>query len=66
MTRNMGTADRVLRAIVGAGFILAFFLGWVSGWLGWLLLAIGVIFLLTTLMGNCPLYRPFGIKTGGD
>ena len=66
MIRNMGSADRVIRTVLGAVFILAFFLGWVSGWLAWLLLAFGIIFLLTALVGNCPLYRPFGFKTGGD
>lgn len=36
---------------------------WVTGTFGILLLTLGAIFLLTSLIGFCPLYAPFGIST---
>jgi len=57
MKKNMGGIDRTLRLVVGAGLI-----GWavVSGnpW-GY----VGAIPLVTALIGWCPAYLPFGIKT---
>lgn len=68
MTRNMGTADKGIRLIVAA--ILAFvalgtnMLG--SGLLFWLALIVAAVFTLTSLVGNCPLYRIIGLKTCKD
>lgn len=58
MTRNMGTADRVLRAIVGLVLISLVFVGPKTAW-GW----IGLIPLVTALIGWCPVYVPLGVKT---
>ncbi|KPP97198.1 DUF2892 domain-containing protein [Marinobacter sp. HL-58] len=58
MTRNMGTADRTIRAIVGVVLLALVFVGPQTAW-GW----IGIIPLATALMGNCPAYSLIGIKT---
>ncbi|MGM0774563.1 MAG: YgaP family membrane protein [Pseudomonadota bacterium] len=58
MTRNMGTADRTIRAIVGIVLLALVFVGPQTAW-GW----IGIIPLATALMGNCPAYSLIGIKT---
>lgn len=58
MTRNMGTADRTIRAIVGVVLLAMVFVGPQTAW-GW----IGIIPLATALMGNCPAYSLIGIKT---
>lgn len=58
MTKNMGTADRVLRGIVGLVLIALVFVGPKTAW-GW----IGLIPLVTALIGWCPAYVLFGIKT---
>lgn len=58
MTRNMGTADRTVRAIVGIVLLALVFIGPQTAW-GW----IGIIPLATALMGNCPAYSLLGIKT---
>ncbi|MCS7748819.1 DUF2892 domain-containing protein [Shewanella indica] len=58
MKVNMGTIDRVLRAIVGLVLIALVFVGPETPW-GWL----GVIPLATAFMGVCPAYAIFGIKT---
>ena len=63
MSNNIGTFDRVLRII----FVLIFIAyalklgmpdtGW--NWVGW----IGIVPLLTALVGTCPLYRLIGVNT---
>ncbi len=63
MTANVGAVDRILRIIIGAALI-AFALGFIAtgspyAWLGW----IGVIPLLTALVGSCPLYSIVGLST---
>ncbi len=62
MTRNEGTADRVLRAILGAAVILLA-LWSLAGALYWIALAIGAVLLLTAASGFCPAYRLLGVRT---
>ncbi len=63
MKKNMGKTDRMVRIILA--FVLAglYFGNIVTGTLGIVLLALGVIFLLTSLVSFCPLYAPFGLST---
>ena len=56
--RNEGTVDRVLRVIGGAALISLVFVGPETPW-GW----IGVVPLVTGLIGNCPVYSLLGIST---
>jgi len=60
MTKNVGTIDRVLRAVVGLGLIGATVAGYLPVW-GW----IGVVLLATAAIGWCPAYVPFGFKSCG-
>lgn len=59
----MGTADRIFRIIVAIVIAILFFTGAVTGVLGIILLALGAIFVLTSVVSFCPLYLPFGIST---
>jgi hypothetical protein len=63
MTKNMGTADRVIRAIIAVIMLSLYFTGTVTGTLGIVLVALSVIFLLTSFISFCPLYLPFGLST---
>ena len=63
MRSNIGTTDRILRIIFAAVIAILFFTGVVSGTVGILLLVLAAILLLTSLIGFCPLYVPFGIRT---
>lgn len=56
--KNMGTIDRVLRAVIGVALIALVFFGPQTPW-GW----IGIIPLATALIGWCPAYSIVGIKT---
>ena len=63
MTKNMRTADRAVRTI--AALVIGFLLlnGTVSGALGTLLGLLAVIFLATSTISYCPLYRLFKFST---
>jgi hypothetical protein len=63
MNKNMGTVDRVVRTLLAllAGWL--YFTGRVGGTLGIVLVVVAVVFLLTSLVGVCPGYLPFGIST---
>ena len=58
---NEGSIDRILRVVIGAALILGFFLNR-DGAYSWLYL-IGIVPLVTGLIGTCPLYSIFGIST---
>ncbi len=60
MTRNEGRLDRALRIILGLALIAIVFVGPQTP-LGW----IGVVPLVTGLVGMCPLYSLLGINTCG-
>ena len=63
MTTNMGKADRLIRPLLAAAFIALYFTGTVTGTLGIVLLVLAGVFLLTSVVGMCPLYSLFGIST---
>jgi hypothetical protein len=55
---NEGTADRTLRVVAGIGLLSLTVIGPKTGW-G----LIGLVPLVTGLVGNCPLYSVFGLST---
>lgn len=56
--QNVGGVDRALRAVVGLILIALVFVGPQTPW-GW----VGLVPLLTAIIGFCPAYTIFGIKT---
>ncbi|MBX9738973.1 MAG: DUF2892 domain-containing protein [Beijerinckiaceae bacterium] len=63
MTKNVGGLDRLLRVAIGL-LLIAYAIpigfpqtGW--NWVGW----IGVVPLLTALVGSCPAYSLLGMST---
>jgi len=58
MTANVGGIDKILRIVAGASLIGATAAGLLPVW-GY----IGIVPLATGLMGWCPAYTLFGIKT---
>jgi hypothetical protein len=56
MKKNMGNFDKAVRLLVAlVVVVLAFTL---------VLVILAAVFVLTSLIGFCPLYWPFGINTG--
>ncbi len=62
MTKNMGSADRVIRVLLAAIMATLFFTGIISGTLGIVLLVLAGIFVLTSLVSFLPLVRAFRIE----
>lgn len=63
MKTNEGTVDRILRIIVGIALIVVGL--WVVGsqWAIWTLTIIGILLLITGIIGWCGIYALFGIST---
>ena len=62
MKQNMGRTDRIIRVLVGiAALLIAIFV--TSGVVDIILYVIAAIMIITSLVGICPLYIPFGIST---
>lgn len=59
---NEGTIDRALRIAAGAALLIWFFVDQGTGFWHYAKL-IGIVPLLTGLVGSCPLYSIFGIST---
>jgi hypothetical protein len=63
MNKNMGSTDKTIRIIAAILFGILYLTGTVSGIWGIILLILGIVFLLTSFIGFCPLYLPFKIST---
>ncbi len=63
MKKNMGSGDRVIRILLAAVFAVLYFTGTVSGTLGYVLLGLGGVFVLTSLVSFCPLYALLGLNS---
>ena len=65
VTKNMGTADRIIRAALALSVAGLFFTGRISGTVALVLSVFAVVFLFTSLVGSCPGYALLGISTRG-
>ncbi len=63
MTVNMASWDRIVRFVVAVIFGYLFFTKMVSGVVGIVLLILAIVFLLTSFVGFCPLYKVFNFST---
>lgn len=60
MVCNVGKTDKVIRVVVGVALIVwAITSGNILGY-------IGIILVITSIIGFCPLYTLLGINTGCD
>ncbi|MBS1579668.1 MAG: DUF2892 domain-containing protein [Bacteroidetes bacterium] len=63
MKANMSLADRVIRIAAVIVIAVLYFTDQISGTLAIILGIVAAIFVLTSLVSFCPLYRLFGIST---
>jgi len=63
MKANMGTIDRAIRVLIAVVVVALYYGNVISGVVAIVLLAFAGVFLLTSLISFCPLYKPFGIST---
>ena len=59
----MGIADRIIRVLIAIVIAVLFYMNIISGTLGILLLVAAGIFLLTSFVSFCPIYKIFGLST---
>lgn len=57
-SKNVGTADRIIRLVVGLVLVSLAFIGPANPWF-----LLGSIPLVTALVGWCPAYQLLGIET---
>jgi hypothetical protein len=65
MKKNMGTIDRAIRVLLAIVIGILYLTGNISGTAAIILGILAVIFILTSVIGFCPLYMPFNISTIG-
>lgn len=63
MKKNMGSTDQIVRVVIALIVGVLFFTKVISGILGFVLLAVAGIFVLTSVVSFCPIYTVFGIRT---
>ena len=65
MPKNMGLIDKLVRIVAAIVVAVLFFTGRISGAAAIVLGILAVVFIVTSLVGTCPLYLPFKIDTRG-
>ncbi|MDZ7662630.1 DUF2892 domain-containing protein [Thiohalophilus sp.] len=65
MNPNMGTVDRTIRIIIAVVIAALYLTEVISGTLAIVLGVIALVFLLTSIIGFCPVYAPLKISTKG-
>ena len=63
MKPNLGTFDRAARILLAVAAAVLYFTGVLTGTTGIVVLVLAVVFLLTGMVGSCPLFLPFHINT---
>ena len=59
----MGQLDRAIRSLLAIGIAALYFTGRISGTLALGLGALALVLLVTSFIGWCPAYLPFGLST---
>lgn len=63
MKKNMGTIDRIIRVVLAIVVVILYMTGSITGVAAVILGIIALVFIITSLIGFCPLYVPLKIST---
>ncbi|MGB2906038.1 MAG: DUF2892 domain-containing protein [Candidatus Aminicenantaceae bacterium] len=63
MKQNMGKTDRVLRTVLAVIVAVLYFSKQLTGLAAIILGLFAIVFLVTSVLGFCPLYVPLGISS---
>lgn len=63
MMRNIGSPDRIIRILIAVVITILYFTKAISGTAGLILLVLAGVLAVTALLGVCPLYMLFGLRT---
>jgi hypothetical protein len=66
MKSNMGSFDKIIRVLLAIVVVVLYYMNFISGTTAIVLLVLAGVFILTSLIGFCPLYFPFKISTKKD
>ena len=66
MLKNMGSADKIIRLIAAAALVILVLADVLSGTWAIISIILAGIFVLTSVVGFCPLYYPFRIRTNKE
>jgi uncharacterized membrane protein YgaE (UPF0421/DUF939 family) len=66
LSKNMGTADRIIRPTLAAGIITLIATNVIKGTPAKILAGLSAIFIGTSSIGWCPAYEALGVDTLGD
>jgi hypothetical protein len=65
MKKNMGPIDRIIRILLAIVVIILYITGSITGFAAIILGILAIVFIITSMIGFCPLYVPFKISTIG-
>ena len=63
MNKNMGTIDRIIRILLAIVVIILYITGSITGFVAIILGILAIVFIITSLIGFCPLYTACKIST---
>ena len=63
MKKNMGTTDKTVRLIAALIAVALAATGTITGTLAIIAYVVAAVFVLTSFVSFCPLYRVFGLRT---
>ncbi len=63
MKRNMGILDRIIRIAIVAAVVVLYFVHVLSPVASIILGVLALVFLLTSIIGMCPIWMALGIST---
>lgn len=66
MKKNMGVIDRIIRVSLAVLIAILYFTDVISGTWAIILGVLSIVFLLTSLVSFCPLYKLLGVSTSKE
>jgi len=63
MKKNMNAVDKTVRLVIAAAIAVLYILGVLKGVTGVALLIVGIVLIVTSILGICPLYWLTGLST---
>ena len=65
MKQNIGTIDQMIRILLAIAVFILYKTGSITGFAAIILGILAIVFIITSLMGFCPLYASLKISTIG-
>ena len=65
MKKNIGLIDKIIRILLAIVVFILYITGSITGLAAIILGILAIVFILTSLIGFCPLYLPLKISTIG-